>query len=191
MSAPGAWTPQPEGLHAITQLLTEYRQPGADQAQARRAHMARSSHALTQARSRRFTRGWRSAAACPTSATTSRTCLARLWCAAAARRVRLSSPLTRPGCQDKPLEVRQSAGLLLKNNLRRWTELLPAVQAYVKARQSLHTARRAAPRSHAAPPNRSACSPASAFRSDTCASPWAPPSGARLGGTEALAARLP
>jgi hypothetical protein len=100
------------------------------------------------------------------------------------------SPLTRPGCQDKPLEVRQSAGLLLKNNLRRWTELLPAVQAYVKARQSLHAAHRAPPRSHAAPPNRSACSPASAFRSDTCASPWAPPSGARLGGTEARGARM-
>ena len=30
-----AWAPQPEGLHTIVQLLTEYRQPGANQAQAR------------------------------------------------------------------------------------------------------------------------------------------------------------
>jgi hypothetical protein len=35
--------------------------------------------------------------------------------------------------QDKPLEVRQSAGLLLKNNLRSWAGLNPLVQAYVKA----------------------------------------------------------
>jgi hypothetical protein len=30
-----AWEPQPEGLHTIVQLLTEFRQPGANQAQAR------------------------------------------------------------------------------------------------------------------------------------------------------------
>jgi hypothetical protein len=34
--------------------------------------------------------------------------------------------------------VRQSAGLLLKNNVRRgWSSLTPAVQAYVKVRQLL------------------------------------------------------
>ena len=36
--------------------------------------------------------------------------------------------------QDKPLEVRQSAGLLLKNNLRSsWGTQSPQVQQYVKA----------------------------------------------------------
>ena len=30
-----AWEPQPEGLQTIVQLLTEFRQPGANQAQAR------------------------------------------------------------------------------------------------------------------------------------------------------------
>lgn len=35
--------------------------------------------------------------------------------------------------QDKPLDVRQSAGLLLKNNLRSsWATLSPQVQQYVK-----------------------------------------------------------
>ena len=44
--------------------------------------------------------------------------------------------LTPPLQQDQPLEVRQSAGLLLKNNVRRdWKTLNPAVQAYVKARR--------------------------------------------------------
>ena len=35
--------------------------------------------------------------------------------------------------QDKSLEIRQSAGLLLKNNLRSsWAKLTPDVQHYVK-----------------------------------------------------------
>ena len=38
--------------------------------------------------------------------------------------------------RDQPLEVRQSAGLLLKNNLRSaWPRLAPHVQAYVKVRR--------------------------------------------------------
>ncbi len=50
-------------------------------------------------------------------------------CAAALAPAALS-----PCAQDVPLEVRQSAGLLLKNNLRSWARLEPLVQAYVKAR---------------------------------------------------------
>lgn len=36
MAAALAWAPQPELLQSLSQLLTEYRQPGADQQQARR-----------------------------------------------------------------------------------------------------------------------------------------------------------
>jgi hypothetical protein len=72
--------------------------------------------------------------------------------------------------------VRQSAGLLLKNNVRRdWKTLNPAVQAYVKARRS------APPRlllAQLTPHHRKACCRAWASRSATCASPSAPPSGA-------------
>ena len=41
-----AWAPQPEGLHTIVQLLTEYRQPGANQAQAR---LSSATHAASHA----------------------------------------------------------------------------------------------------------------------------------------------
>ena len=51
-----AWAPQPEGLHTIVQLLTEYRQPGANQAQARLARHAAAFTALTRSAQQIFAR---------------------------------------------------------------------------------------------------------------------------------------
>ena len=132
-----AWEPQPEGLQTIVQLLTEFRQPGANQAQARAPEPHAPPPAAHGAARRRSSLAWSSAARCPTSTTTWPTCSAAPRCVLLPLRPCCAAGLTPSAPQTQPLEVRQSAGLLLKNNVRRgWSSLNPAVQAYVKARHA-------------------------------------------------------
>jgi transportin-1 len=107
------WAPNAEGLAAIATLFLEYSQPSANQAEI----YGRLQQCSAVPDFNNY--------------------LAFLLSQATVRLLRgqLSDPAGSPGLQDKPLEVRQSAGLLLKNNLRQhWDQLQPHVKAYVKAR---------------------------------------------------------